>query len=268
MDAANFIVPSEQGTTFLKLYFRAEVDVAHAAEATRRAGELGVGPRLRQHSTEHRALLQGLLGPEWQRATLSFMDEPDAKAEVLAALRRWHASGPLGWVAPFEWGYAPTLNAADRRFIEQWDDRNAWVLRIAEALRASGYNPVSLHGDLHISNVMRSESGAVRLVDFDFSRDGDPCVDLATIALDMCELDEDYLELVEAYAGRADPSMVARTKLHAILQDYNWTVLSIASHRDRKYCPQADFLFYGRSRAMRCRHHLQLWDVDDLIRSL
>lgn len=109
----------------------------------------------------------------------------------LASLRRYHSAQ----------GVLPDVDDLLRR-IEALD------LPAGAGWDEPGFSLI--HGDLSVGNILWRD-GSVRLIDWEFSRDGDPAEDLAYLIADQ-DLSPDIVsELADAYAGASgDPWTLAR----------------------------------------------------------
>jgi len=83
----------------------------------------------------------------------------------------------------------------------------------------------------------------VRIIDYEYSGNNDPCFELGNIwseaSLPLPLLDE----LVTAYYGRPRPQQVARARLHALMSQYGWTLW--ASIQDGSSPLDFDFWSWG-----------------------
>jgi len=94
---------------------------------------------------------------------------------------------------------------------------------IAAALALDPLPSVPSHNDLAPYNFI-DDGEALWIIDFEFSGNNDPCVDLGMIASEA-ELDEDLRTvLCEAYFGEAAPSLLARMELCAVLSNVGWSL--------------------------------------------
>ncbi|MFT4253315.1 MAG: phosphotransferase [Caulobacter sp.] len=275
MDAAGFILLTDHHAPyFLKLYHPGEpgFDINQAAVSSQRAGELNIGPQLLAADAALGVQLFAYMGAPWRPASASDFDAPTTRANAARLLKRWHAGAPLGALATStdQWIQQTQATFGDRLAIlmPAWGVLRTWAERIADALNAAGHDPSPLHGEVYISNFLVGADEALALVDFDHAADGDAYADLGALALDVCEFDADYDQLVEAYAGAARRDLVARTKLQAVLEDFRWGCAMLLQHRDPQRQTLTDFLGYGRMRHGRCLSNLQTFDIASLLGDL
>jgi hypothetical protein len=275
LDAASFVLlAQDRAPCFLKLYHPGEMDFdfAQASAASRRAGEQGFGPTLLADDADLRVQLFAYQGAPWRPATALDFDTTEAKVEAAQLLGRWHGGAPLGHESPSPAQWIQQTQAAFGErlatIMPAWGALTTWAERIADALAASDQDLVPLHGEVFISNFLTDPDGQLVLVDFDRAADGDAYADLGALALDVCEFDADYDVLVEAYAGTVRRDLLARTKLHAILEDFRWGCQALLQHQDPQRRELTDFLGYGRMRHGRCLTNLQTFDVASLLGDL
>jgi thiamine kinase-like enzyme len=93
--------------------------------------------------------------------------------------------------------------------------------RRALAVRAEPTVPCN--NDLLAANFI-DDGSRIRLIDYEYSGNNDPCFELGNIAGE-CHLPDDALaDLVTAYYGRPRRSRIARAMLLAIVGKYGWTL--------------------------------------------
>jgi hypothetical protein len=281
LDAHSCLVTSADGarTAFAKTYrdgalapFRFE----DAAQAARRAGEAGVAPRLMEADGVARTLFVEPLGADWRMAMARDVQARDVKAAVIAVKKTWHGQAPLALsLSPFELALdycarlEPLLDAKAPghlpfKGLVPFAAMKQWVVRIGEAIAASGADLAPIHGENTVSNVMLGPGGEVRLVDFDRAANADPLFDLGALCLDLCRDDDERLEAVEMYAGRADARILARVKLYGIVDDFlwaSWALLAEAAPDVRG----PELYKYANNRLVRLSYHLQSFDMSGLL---
>ncbi|PZR32834.1 phosphotransferase [Caulobacter segnis] len=275
LDAASYVLTApDQIPLFLKLYHPGALgfDFVQASQAASQAGGLGIGPTLLAADAVLGAMLFDYRAPPWRTASGVDFDTPTLTAETARLLRRWHQSAPLDTNAPSSTDWAERIEAVFGQRLAQvmpaWGALRVWTGRIAQALAAAGQDIVPLHGEIYMSNLLIGPNGGLALVDFDHAANGEAFADLGALALDVCDFDRDYDQLVEAYAGQVRRDLVARTKLHAILEDFRWGCLMLLQHQDRQRRSVSDLLGYGRMRLSRCLVNLQAFDVATLMGDL
>ena len=149
------------------------------------------------------------------------------------------------------------------------DDRDLRenVDRIESGFAAAGFDIRPCHGDGIASNVMLGPGHAVRLVDFEWASNNDPLYDLAALLVDIEPWDDGVREAVEMHEGRFDERAYSRVKLHMILDDFIWANFALmAAHLSPRR--HVEFFKYGAFKLLRCRYHLRIWPVEELLRKI
>lgn len=279
LDAESRPVLADGRNVFAKAFRQgalAPFTFADAAEASARAGEAGIAPRLLETDEANGVLLFEGAGAEWRMALARDVQAPDAKAAVLAAKKAWHGHKPLSrTLSPFDVGrdyrarLAPHLAAdapAPLPFkglvpfvaIEQWIDR------IEEALQAAGSGLGPIHGENTVSNILLGPDNRVLLVDFDRAVNADPLYDLGALCLDLCRGEDERIEAVEMYAGAPDEAVLARVKLYGVVDDFLWGCWALLAEINPG-TNGPELFKYASNRFVRLSHHLQQFDLPHLL---
>jgi thiamine kinase-like enzyme len=121
------------------------------------------------------------------------------------------------------------------------------IRAIQHVLTATAMAPVPSHNDLLPLNLM--DDGQIRLIDYDFSGQSDPCFDLGDVAMEG-SYDAAQLEtLCGAYAAQIGrPETVAqlthRARLFGIAAQYTWSLLFVGMDGLLGEKPDADFDYF------------------------
>ncbi|HEX6869208.1 MAG TPA: phosphotransferase, partial [Candidatus Limnocylindrales bacterium] len=131
-------------------------------------------------------------------------------------------------------------------------ERMARVRLAARALAVLATDPVPSHNDLSADNII-DDGRRLWLIDFEYSGNNDPCYDIADLASQASLDDDRRAMLCEAYFGVADPTLLARMRLHSTIADTGWAVW--ASIQLRVSTRDVDFArfvkaFWDQARAM------------------
>ena len=225
------------------------------AEASRKAGELGVAPRLLHADAAQGVLVFTALGKEWSWGRGDVLRRPEVLENLLAAKRSFQKAAPLeDQRSVFE------LVAAYRQFAEAPDvilpepvyTVSTAVERIAAAIAAAGVDLVACHADGASSNVMVGPDNAVRLVDFEWARQADPAHDIGTVLAELLPFDGEALLAIEIATGKPDAQMLARARLYGAADDLMWALWGFisAARSPRKH---VEFFKYAEWRLLRAR---------------
>lgn len=202
------------------------VSAANAAEATRRAADLGVGPEVVGDLPESHALITALVPA---RAL-----EPERVAgrleSAVRVLRRFHRSPPLQASFPVhrvvEW-HARDAGASGGVVPASYERLHQLSRRIEAAFARAPMDPVPCHNNLLASNVLFDETRAW-LVDFECGGNDDVFFDLANLSVN-CGFSDDVDErLLELYFGRASVVAVARLRLMKLMSEFREGMWGVA----------------------------------------
>lgn len=269
-----WVVAGEEGeAVFLKLLcedMRLFIDTAAALEASLAAATLGVAPAIRGHHAASGAIVLDLLGEGWRTADMASLQDPQTRAAVIAAQRRFHEGAALQrrrTIFDLLDDYAAMRARLEPPLPGDIGDLRDHVGRIESGFTAAGFDIRPCHGDGAASNIMLGPGDAVRLVDFDWAAGDDPHHDLAALLVDIEPWDEGVRAAVEMREGRFDQRVYHRVKLHMILDDFRWANFALlAAHLSPRR--HVEFFKYGAFKILRCRHHLRVWPVEEMLRKM
>lgn len=229
------------------------IALEHVAEASRKAGDLGIAPRLLHADPARGVLVFEALGEEWAWGHMDVLRRPAVLENLLAAKRAFQKAAPLeetrsvfDLVAAYrELAGGVILPAPVRTVL-------AAVERVAAALAAAGVDTVPCHADGVSSNVMVGPGNTIRLVDFEWARQADPAHDLGTVLAELLPFDGEALLAIEIATGRPDAQVLARARLYGAADDLMWALWGFisAARSPRK---QVEFFKYAEWRLLRAR---------------
>ena len=213
----NFKVESSAGTFVVRADASdgdvLDIDRASELANCRAASDAGVGaPFVLWLSAERVLIMRFLPG-----RTLSPQDlrRGDRLAEVAALLRRLHGGCRFrGNFDMFRRQRDYQAAVLDRGFAlpDGYLRYERDVRRIERAFAAHPVTPVACHNDLVAENFIDTPSG-LRLVDYDYSGNNDPCSDLGDVWSESHLSREQLEQLVGHYYGEPEPALVARARL-------------------------------------------------------
>ena len=155
-----------------------------------------------------------------------------ARAEVAALLRRLH--GGCRFQGSFDMfrrqrDYQATALARGFALPDGYLRYEGHVRRIERAFATHPMTPAACHNDVVAENLIDTPAG-LRLIDYDYSGNNDPCSDLGD-AWSESHLSLEQLEqLVGHYFGEPYPALVARARLWALMSKYGWTLWAVLRH--------------------------------------
>jgi thiamine kinase-like enzyme len=242
----NFKVESSAGTFVVRVDASdgdvLDIDRASELANCRAASDAGVGAPFVLWLAAERVLIMRFLPGR----TLSPQDlrRGDRLAEVAALLRRLHGGCRFrGNFDMFRRQRDYQAAVLDRGFVlpDGYLRYERDVRRIERAFANHPVTPVACHNDLVAENFIDTPFG-LRLVDYDYSGNNDPCSDLGD-AWSESHLSLEQLEqLVGHYYGEPDPALVARARLWAQMSKYGWTLWAVLRHN---VAPNPELMAWG-----------------------
>ncbi|MCZ7448234.1 phosphotransferase [Rhizobium rhizogenes] len=225
------------------------------ADASRKAGELGISPRLLHVDPANGVLVFEALGEEWSWGHTDVLRRPRVLENLLTAKRTFQRAAPLAEtrsVFDLTAVYRQLADGPDVILPEPVFTVSAAVQRIAGAIGASGVDTVPCHADGISSNVMVGPDDRVLLVDFEWARQADPAYDLGTVLAELLPFDGEALLAIEIATGKPDAAVLARARLYGAADDLMWALWGFinAARSPRKH---VEFFKYAEWRLLRAR---------------
>ncbi len=227
------------------------------------AADAGVGAPVYAYVPDESALVIGFLEGKTLR------DEDFATPGVLdraaVACRRLHGGPPF--VNDFDMfdiqeRYLRIVLDRGFRLPDDYLDHLPAVQRIRGALAVRRGPTVACNNDLLAGNFI-DDGETVRLIDYEYSGNNDPCFELGNIWSE-CHLSDDQLEyLVTAYHGRHVANRVARARLQGLMGQYGWTLW--ASIQEASSDIDFEFWPWGMEKYERAAATFRGPDLDRLI---
>jgi hypothetical protein len=231
------------------------VDVPCAFEAAKRASDLGVGPKVLLADTDAGLLVMEDLNQGWRVGTLERMLDPAIVDAVIAARRLFQTGKPLprrdGVFAEIERFYVAAVAAK-----AQLPTDVEWLVEelrfAAAAVQRIAVTPVPIHGDGNVSNIMISDAGEVRLVDWDRATTADPLEDIGSFMVEAFAGEPEARDAFVRNTGAFDEAAFNRARLYGVADDLRWgligALLSAKSPRNT-----LEFYKFASWRFLRCR---------------
>ena len=251
-------IDGEARSYFLKLHgtnTNIFIDRDAASEATRKIGEIGIGPALVWEDARIGAEIQVFLD-DFRACTFADILDPDITRAILAAYRSVHARVRLSTTRTVfdmldrHLAIIRQCNATPPGDLAQLLAQSALA---KAALDAAGTDLSACFNDSYSSNYLVNGAGEVRMIDWEYASNADPHSD---IAIFFCSLFRDGKangELVEAYLGRRDIEVEARIQLYGPITILKWAMWATAQAKLSSlafdYTKYAGFL-YMRARRM------------------
>jgi thiamine kinase-like enzyme len=224
----NYKVTTEDGVYVVRVSGRATgalaIDRDHEYRNSVIAAASGVGAPVVQYLPELAVLVIGYI--EGRTFTDADFTVPGVVERVAASCRRLHGGGRF--VNDFDMfaiqrGYLQVVRDNGYRLPDGYLGYAPHVERIRAALAVAPEPTVACNNDLLAGNFI-DDGERIRLIDYEYSGNNDPCFELGNIASE-CHLTDDQLELlVTSYYGRPRPDRLARARLQAVMSQYGWTL--------------------------------------------
>jgi hypothetical protein len=231
------------------------IDVACAFEAARRASDLGIGPKVLAADSDAGLLVMEDLNEGWRVGTLERMLEPKIVDAVIAARRLFQTGDPLprckGVFDEIEHFYAAATAAK-----AQLPSDAEWLAKelrfAAAAFKELDITPVPIHGDGNVSNILISDAGEVRLIDWDRATTADPLEDLGSFLVEAFAQEPEARDAFIRNAGAFDEAAFNRTRIYGVADDLRWGLIGalLAAESARN---TLEFYKFASWRFTRCR---------------
>lgn len=249
---------SSDESIFIKMMDRdAElyVDVGCAFEAAQRASDLGIGPRVIVADVQAGILIMEDLNHGWRVGTLERMLEPAIVDAVIAARRLFQTGKPLsrrkGVFDEIEHFYAAVVSAKAQIPVDA-----EWLVEelrfAAAAFQDLDVTPVPIHGDGNVSNILISDAGEVRLIDWDRATTADPLEDLGSFLVEAFAQEPEARDAFIRNTDALDEAAFNRARIYGVADDLRWgligTLLAAKSARNT-----LEFYKFASWRFVRCR---------------
>jgi len=224
----NYKVSTPDGTYVVRISGGATgslaIDRDHEHQNSIIAAESGVGAPVHAYIAEESALVIGFL--EGRTLTDADFGRPGVIERVAASCRRLH--GGARFVNEFDMfdiqsGYLAVVRQHGYRLPDGYLEFDGVMQRIRGALAVKRVPTVACNNDLLAGNFI-DDGGRIRLIDYEYSGNNDPCFELGNIWSE-CHLDDDQLELLmSSYYGARLANKVARARLWGLISQYGWTL--------------------------------------------
>ncbi|WP_431202494.1 phosphotransferase [Bradyrhizobium betae] len=231
------------------------IDVACAFEAAQRASDLGIGPKVLMADSDAGLLVMEDLNQGWRVGTLERMLEPKIVDAVIAARRL------------FQTGQALSRRKSVFDEIEQFyaaaTDANAqlpsdaeWMVKelrfAADAFGKLDITPVPIHGDGNVSNILISDAGEVRLIDWDRATTADPLEDFGSFLVEAFAQEPEARDAFIRNTGAFEEGPFNRARIYGVADDLRWGLIGalLAAKSARN---TLEFYKFASWRFVRCR---------------
>jgi len=235
------------------------VDVPASFDAAEKAGAIGVGPKVLKAAPEHGILIMEDLSREWRVAGLEAPFVPGFVDKVLEKRKAFTQVAPLGRRADV----FADLESLFSRAIETKATVPAdteWILDLVRlagaACAASQGEPVPIHGDGNISNILINHAGDVMLVDFDRAGNGDFLEDVGSFLVEAYSFEAEARDAFARFFGSFDEAAFERARLLGVADDLRWGLIGalqahLSPRREHEFYKYANWRFLRARTAVR-----------------
>lgn len=254
----NWLLFVDGETFFLKLYGAGTeqfINRAASSEASRIAGELGVGPKLLAWLPEQGGEIYEFLQGFRNYSSEELMRQ-STRGKVLQAYRNMHAQRLPFTHTGFD-QFDERLAVARQNGVSLPRDAEylLWQCgRARAAIMASGIDLGACHNDSHVGNFMMDSENNVRIIDWEYASNSDPYCDVAMIAFHANV--ENLSEIVEEYQGATNSSAEARITLYLGVLGTSWLIWALTQAQLSSL--PFDYTKYARRITDGFRHRLRL----------
>jgi thiamine kinase-like enzyme len=217
------------------------IDRMNEYHNTKAAAQAGVGPQVLFHFPEYNVMvLEFINGKTMSKELLNGAGMPGRMAE---SIRRLHG-GPhffsdFNMFRLTEY-YLGICKERQIRMPKGYPDRMPTVTQIEKALLVDPLPSVPCNNDLLAENYI-DDGKSLRLIDYEYSGNNDPCFELGNTCQEMQFNDEQIGEVCSAYFGAPSANRMARMKLNMIMSDVGWGLWAAIQQETSKI----EFDFWG-----------------------
>ncbi|BBE72342.1 phosphotransferase family protein [Oharaeibacter diazotrophicus] len=246
------------------------IDVATAFAAAGHASDLGVGPKVHLADVAAGVLVMEDLGAGWRVGTLDRLLDPAIVDAVVAARAKFQAAPALPRsVSVFE--EIERFHDDARACGAELPADTGWLVSemavAAAAVAPVAAAPVPIHGDANVSNLMISDAGEVRLIDFDRATMADPLEDLGGFLTEAFDQDPERRDAFARATGGFEERAFNRARIYGIADDLRWGLIGAVVAR-RSLRETFEFYKFASWRFVRCRMGLRDPRFSEMLRRL
>ncbi len=149
--------------------------------------------------------------------------------------------------------YEQLMKRSGAVMYEGYDEIRDKVFRLEDKLNVYGVTLTACHNDMVAENFVKSDSGKIYLIDWEYSGMNDPHWEFAALFLEnsFTKDNEDFF-LHQYYGGEIPPYTYEKIFIYGILEDVLWSMWTCIKEKAGD-----DFGSYGRDRFNRAVTHLK-----------
>ena len=231
------------------------IDVPTAFLAARRASDIGVGPRVLAADAASGVLVMEDLNQGWRVGGLERLLDPAIVDAALAARAAFANTGRLpktaGVFDEIERFYADA-KAVGAQLPSDIEFLVEEVRFAAAALDGAEIEKAPIHGDGNVSNLLISDAGEVRLIDFDRATMADPLEDIGSFLAEAFEQEPEARAVFNRHCPGLGDAAFNRARVYGVADDLRCGLIGavVAAKSPRK---THEFYKFASWRFLRCR---------------
>ena len=229
------------------------IDRKASFEANSLAAKIGLGPSVYDYLSEFGVEIYDFLN-DHSTCTNSSFESLETTKKVLDGYKRFHSAGKLSVVKSgidLVEDHFQQLSEFKCDIPEDFDFLKYNFYIAKEKLLKAGLDLVPCFHDPIAGNFLFSKSGELKMVDFEYSFQGDRYYDLAVFFGEMFFTDEIEDELLNQYFGESDEIIKSKIYIYKAIADIKWA--SWAFIQDKVSTLDFDFYKYGALKFLRAR---------------
>ena len=229
------------------------IDRKASLEANSLAAKIGLGPMVYDYLSEFGVEIYDFLN-DHSTCTNSSFESLETTKKVLDGYKRFHSAGKLSVVKSgidLVEDHFQQLSEFKCDIPEDFDFLKYNFYIAKEKLLKAGLDLVPCFHDPIAGNFLFSKSGELKMVDFEYSFQGDRYYDLAVFFGEMFFTDEIEDELLNQYFGESDEIIKSKIYIYKAIADIKWA--SWAFIQDKVSTLDFDFYKYGALKFLRAR---------------
>jgi thiamine kinase-like enzyme len=230
------------------------IDRGLANEAARRAGEKGIGPELVHFAPDTGVeIIEFLEG--YRACTNGDFKDMAIPHQIIDIYRVLHEGELLTVTKTMFDMIDEHLAQATELGVRLPEDADLILGEYGvakQALLASGLDLAACHNDPMPGNFLVADGKPMKLVDYEFASNNERAYELALLTTEMFYTDEQIIDLVEDFYGRADFTLLARVQVCGALADTKWGLWACVNQQ-LSSAWDFDYHKYGCWKLMRAR---------------
>jgi len=244
------------------------VDTKSAIEATTQAGEIGVGPIVKQSWMDDGIIALEPLDSPWRAGGLHDAVDQTTRSHVIAQKKAFQAKAKLAKETSIFAEIESLYETAKKEKVETHNDIAVFVDYFQNAkakFDSFGTDRVACHRDGNTANLMVGPNKAISLLDFDLAAVCDPFEDVGCYLIEYFDSDAEARGGFEEWYGKFDEALFQRSMIYGLADDCRWGLIAsiLAAKSPRR---SLEFSKYAAWRFIRLEMQVKRSSANDRIR--